>query len=174
MSFNIGKKLVNMENQNNTNDVGIWTELLNRFRKPWCSSFTSHFVIMVVLVGGMGIILSIFNFFLRGTSWWSIVENIVSYSLALAIPSSIPILQSTHKTNKKVSLIEITIGFCIIVPIAISIISYLFQLWAPPIICMLLSWCIWVIANCDNRDLNDQSFDEKIKNGIDKHGTGWN
>ena len=40
---------------------------------------------------------------------------------------------------------------------------------------MLLSWITWVIANYENTDLNDDSFEEKIKQEIAKnHAQGWN
>ena len=162
-----------MSNKANSNEMNICKELWYRLRKPWCMSFTLHFVLMVVVIGGLGIILSVFNYFMGDSSSWSITENIISYSLALAIPSTIPILQSTNRTNKKVSLIEVTIFFFILIPLALSIISYIFKSYILPIVCMAISWCVWVIANYENEDLNDSSFEEKIKKEIEQHGKDW-
>lgn len=155
-------------------EMNIVEELWHRLCKPWCTSFTLHFVLMVVIIGGLGIILSVFDYFMRDSQAWNITENIISYSLALVIPSTIPILQSSNKTNKKVSLIEVTIFFFILIPLGISIVSYVFRLSILPIICMVISWCVWIIANYENGDLNDSSFEEKIKKETRKHGKDWN
>ncbi|MED9996414.1 MAG: hypothetical protein UFP03_06425 [Paludibacteraceae bacterium] len=153
----------------------ILQELYSRFIKPWCFSFGWHFISMIILTGGAGVIMSIVNYYVRGTDSWNILENIISYSLALVIPSAASILQTFNKTTKKVSLIEFTISIFIVIPIILSILSYFFSLYFLPLICMLLSWIAWVIANYENTDLNDDSFEEKIKKEITKnHAQDWN
>ena len=153
----------------------ILKELYSRFIKPWCFSFGWHFISMIILTGGAGVIMSIVNYYVRGTDSWNILENIISYSLALVIPSAASILQTFNKTTKKVSLIEFTISIFIVIPIILSILSYFFSLYFLPLICMLLSWIAWVIANYENTDLNDDSFEEKIKKEITKnHAQDWN
>ena len=158
-----------------TESKNILKELYSRFIKPWCFSFGWHFIWMIILTGGSGVIMSIVNYYVRGTDSWNIPENIISYSLALIIPSAASILQTFNKTTKKVSLIEFTIIIFIVIPIILSILSYCFKLYYLPLICMLLSWITWVIANYENTDLNDDSFEEKIKQEIAKnHAQGWN
>ena len=157
------------------NKETVFDELLFRFRKPWCMSFTLHFILMIIIVGGLGIIFSLFNwFFQKDTSTWHIMENIISYSLALVIPSTILIFQSTNDTNKKVSWIEITVFFFILLPIILSIVSYLFECHILPFICMVISWIAWVVANYENANLNDSSYEEVIKEGKNQHGKDWN
>ena len=159
----------------NTKSNNILKELYKRFTKPWCFSFIWHFVFMIILIGGSGVIMSILNYCIRKTDSWNIIENIISYSLALIIPSAVSILQTFNKTTKKVSLIELTLCMFIIAPLIISILSYYFKIYWLPMICMLLSWIAWVIANYENTDLNDDSFEEKIKQDTaNNHGKGWN
>lgn len=164
-----------MDASSNPDDKNIFGEFWYRFRKPWCLSFALHFVLMIILIGGLGIILSILNYYFSDkASGWSIVENIVSYSLALVIPSTIPILQSFNRTSNKVSLLEITIFLFILVPIGISIVAYCFKIWWLPIVGVIVSWCGWIIANYENSSLNDRSFEETIREGANKHGQNWN
>ena len=63
-----------------TESKNILKELYDRFTKPWCFSFVWHFICMIIFTGGSGVIMSIVNYYVRGTDCWNIPENIISYS----------------------------------------------------------------------------------------------
>lgn len=163
-----------MANSNESDKKNVFGELWYRFKKPWCMSFALHFILMIILVGSTGIFLSLYDCVMgESDSPWVIMENIISYSLALVIPSTVLIFQSTNDTKKKVSWIEITVSFFIIIPIILSIISYRFKSYVLPFICLVISWFAWVVANYENDYLNDSSYEEVIKQGANKHGKDW-
>lgn len=161
-----------MENDNGLKE-NVINELWNRFKEPWCFSFGWHFFWYIILIGGLGIVLSIINCYLTKQFDWSIEQNIVSYSLAMVIPAASTIMKTFSKTNNKVGLIDVCSILFIVIPIALSILSYVFKSTLCTICCLVIAWVAWVIANYDNVNLNDKSFDERIKEETKKHGEGW-
>lgn len=156
------------------NNNSIFGELWSRFKRPWCTSFTIHFVIYIVFIGGLGVIASIFQYVNKQGEVWSIIENAITYSLALAIPSIVPILLSFNDTKNKSSLAQLSPFLCIVLPILLTFISYYYRVGWPAFICVVVSWVVWVISQYDNRSLNDKTFGERIEtNARTKHGQNW-
>ena len=153
----------------------IFGELWSRFKRPWCTSFTIHFVIYIIFIGGLGVFASFFQYINGKGEVWSITENAITYSLALAIPSIVPILLSFNDTKNKSSLAQISPFFCIVLPILLTFISYYYRICWPAFICVVVSWVVWVISQYDNRSLNDKTYGEDIEtNARTKHGQKWN
>lgn len=153
----------------------IFGELWERFKKPWCTSFTIHFLFYTVFIGGLGVFASLFQFINNKGDLWSITENMITYSLALAIPTIVPILLSFNDTKNKSSLAQVSPIVCIVLPILLTFISYYYKISWPAFICIVISWIVWVISQYDNRCLNDKTFGEDIEaNSRNKHGKSWN
>lgn len=174
MLYNIGKKQrSNKMKDINNSESNVFAELWFRFRKPWCFSFGWHFFWYIILIGGLGIVLSVIDCIINKKCDWSIEQNIISYSLAMVIPAASTIMKTFSKTNNKVSLIDVCSMLFIVIPIALSILSYVFRNTTCTICCMIIAWIAWIIANYDNVNLNDKSFDEKIKQETNQHGQNW-
>jgi uncharacterized protein YacL len=154
------------------NDINIFGEHWNSFKKPWCNSFVLYFFLVIILLGGFGVIASIFSF----SGIMNVTSNLSTYSIALLVPAIISILLSTHKSRNQVSYTIITVMVILIAALLLyfshngSIIGSIIA----SIVSTLLAWGYWVIANCDNIYLNDEAFHKKIANEIkDKHGRSW-
>lgn len=156
-----------------TNAKNILRKLLAKLKSPWSISFFLYFVFFVVLIGGLGVIFSFFQgLYNHSFNSWNIIENIITYSITLAFPAAIPLLQSIFKTENKVSLIILILSSLLLI-IGLSIISYIFKIAIPALICLVISWIIWIIANSENKSLQDKSFNETIKADLVKHGNNW-
>lgn len=153
----------------------IFGWLWHKFKKPWCISFTINFLCYTIFIGGLGVFASVFQFLNNKGEWWSITENVITYSLALAIPTIVPILLSFNDTKYKSSLTQISPIICIVLPILLTFFSYYYKISWPAFICLVISWIVWVISQSDNRNLNDKTFEEDIEaNARNKHGKNWN
>ena len=147
----------------------IFTELLNRFVKPWRKwSFVLYFVLIILLFGGMGVIVSIVDG-IKSKTIEGIVSNIMTYSLALLVPACITIiLQLFISAKNKVSLVIISfVGVSII-----SLVAWTHNIYVA-VGCIVLAWFFWVVANSDNVFLDDKAFEEKIKKEMGQHGKDW-
>lgn len=149
-------------------------ELLQRLVKPWSKSgFGIYFVVVIILFGGIGIWLSIYR---GGENVLSNVsDNMFTYSIALFVPAFInivlpPMLNFKHKLSWVVMIFLMLFIEIVLVIWSERMKDYIL----PAIISTLLSWAFWVIANCDNESLVDNSYDKTIKDGEAKHGRGWN
>ena len=156
-------------------DESFFQELLERFKAPWhTTSFVLYFIFVIVIFGGVGIWLS-FNQN-NGIQIKLIADNMMTYSIALSIPACIAIiLQYFPKANNKVSLIISTLSL-LLIEVAV-IFSFVFIDAGKIFIAafgILLSWFFWVIANSDNKYLNDKSYNETIENDLKNHGQSWN
>ncbi len=147
----------------------IYSELKGRFLRPWSThSFILYFLIIIILFGGMGVIVSICNA-INTDNWESVSLNLMTYSLALLVPSCISILlQYLPVAKNKVSLVILIIGILVIT----SLIAFAGNLIIA-IICMFFAWFFWVIANSDNTYLDDNAYDNSIKQDLEEHGKNW-
>ena len=71
----------------------------------------------------------------------------ITYSLALAIPTIVPILLSFNDTKNKSSLAQVSPIVCIVLPILLTFISYYYKISWPAFICIVISWIVWVITD---------------------------
>ena len=151
-------------------ESNIYNELKDRFLKPWgILSFKLYFFIIIILFGGMGVIVSIYRAFMEG-NWDGIPLNWMTYSLALLVPACIAILlQYLPSAKNKVSLVILSIA----VLVGTSLMAFTEKIIVA-IICMLLAWFFWIIANSDNTYLDDNAYDKGIKQDLDGHGKNWN
>lgn len=155
----------------------IFQEFWKRFKAPWCVAFTLYFIVVIIVMGGFGVILSILsNEFDPTQKMAHIASNFSTFSLALIMPAVISILLSFLQIQNKVSAILVCV-----VSIAISFgLLYLchntfggIALFCSLVNTVLALFC-WVIANHDNVLLNDKSYDNMVKTEIKKHGKDWN
>ena len=150
----------------------IFQELYEMFKKPWSIGFGLYFTLIVVILNGLGVLCAFcFN---KETLISSISQNLAIYSIALFAPSLIALfLQlSQNLIHNKVSFSIISIalltGEIYAIPIAYQG-NILFA-----IVSTLIAWFYWIIANRDNEYLNDESFDNLIKNNSKKYENRWN
>lgn len=152
-------------------ELNIFQEYWLRFKKPWCIAFKIYLVLVVVLLGGLGVLFSIFSSLEVSDSIEnvSIKEHLISsnlstYSIALLIPAVISILLSFHDLKNKVSSTLVSV-FIVLLSIGLLILSVnreVYSIYAA-IISFLLALFFWVIANHDNEYLNDESFEMMVK-----------
>ena len=157
----------------------IFQELYEMFKKPWSIGFgfapifgSFGCCLIVVILNGLGVLCAFcFN---KETLISSISQNLAIYSIALFAPSLIALfLQlSQNLIHNKVSFSIISIalltGEIYAIPIAYQG-NILFA-----IVSTLIAWFYWIIANRDNEYLNDESFDNLIKNNSKKYENRWN
>lgn len=148
----------------------IFQELWYRLKKPWTTSFILYFIVVIIIFGGSGVILSLI--YSPNNLKLNISSNLMTYSIALLVPACITILLGFFpKARNKVSLV--------ILIVAILGIEFLTIHWScsgaiiASIINTILAWIFWVIANADEIYLNDQSYDSIINKDIKDHGNEW-
>lgn len=157
---------------NTEQKYNVFKEHKDRFLKPWCHSFALYFGGIIIILGGIGVLVSIFS----GNDIMSITSNLSTYSIALLAPAIISISLSAHKSKYQVSwnivtaLVLLTAALLLYLSHGdnslISIIS--------SSISTLIAWAYWIIANYDNISLNDEAFHEKITTEIkENHATNW-
>jgi hypothetical protein len=153
----------------------IFNELLIRLRKPWKkTSFTLYFILVVVLFGGIGVIMSLF--FDNDPNKSGFISNLMTYSIALSVPACIAILlQYFPKAENKVSLVLLSVSLLLIQVIVIFIFYFLDKgQFLVASLSTVLSWVFWVIANADNVFLDDEAYDENINRNVNELGEQWN
>lgn len=154
----------------------IFSEWLEQFLSPWKHlSFVGFFFGFVILIGCVGIYPPIYRSFMEENySSWSIIENVLTYSIALIMPACVTlILNSFSRTEQKVSLIVYTILLFIVLPLALCLVSYLSHNAIPAIICFVLSLIVWILANHDNSGLLDASYEKNIKENVENNSKNW-
>lgn len=153
----------------------IFHELIYKFKKPWTeSSFVLYFVVVIVLFGGLGVIL----FFFQEPTYQNNVylctsQNLLTYSIALLVPAFVSMLaQYLPSSRKKLSLIIISVAVLVIEGFMVCWCYFSGALWAS-IISTLLAWFFWIVVNCDNNYLKDQTYDNDIRKGASKLSENW-
>lgn len=156
----------------NKSIINEWWE---QFLSPWKhSSFKWYFWGFVVAIGCIGIYPSLYRFILGETTFQEVAENIITYSLALIMPACVPILLSYYKIKQKVSLIVCSLICFVFLPIALVFLTYFFQIPLLVFPLLALAWFSWIVANHDNVDLIDETYNDKIKKETQKnHGANW-
>ncbi|OLQ21628.1 hypothetical protein [Tannerella forsythia] len=150
----------------------IFKELFRMLIQPWSIAFTLYFLFVIVVINGLGVLLCpiIYN---KDAILSNISQNLAIYSLALFAPSLIILIlqlvkdQIHHKPS-------FTIISVVLFGAQIYIIPAAYQgkiLYA--VLCTIIAWFYWIIANRDEEYLNDESFDNLIKNGTEQHGNHW-
>ena len=153
------------------NKKNIFQELWDRFKKPWNISFRLYFIFVIIIFGGLGVILSLI--YCTDNLKLNISSNLMTYSIALLVPACITILlQYLPKAQNKVSLVILIVAALVIEGFIIHW-SYSGAIIAS-ILSTILAWVFWVIANADEIYMNDQSYDNKIKEDIKEHAKNWN
>ena len=157
------------------NHKTIFGEFIGQFLSPWrYLSFNIYFWGFIVVIGGVGVYPSLYRYISEKVEFVDVSESIITYSIALIMPACVQIFLSVFRTEKKVSHVLCSLLLFCLLPLAITVISYIFNF---PLLCfalLLLSWFVWVVANHDNTDLFDETFNEKIRRESKiKHGKEW-
>lgn len=143
---------------------------------PWrYSAFVSYFVFIVIFFGGCGVFISIWDSY--KSCWYEkykIAQNIATYFMAIIAASVVDLNLSTSIKN---------IASLIINSIALLGIAFLLFLltystkssfaFLPAISGLIISLCVWILANADNEKLSDQSFYKKMRGNDIGHGNNW-
>lgn len=170
--FNIGKKIDNlMEEDFKT----IFHELIYKFKKPWTElSFVLYFTIVIVLFGGLGVILFFFQEPIdKSNTYLCTSQNLLTYSIALLVPAFVSMLaQGLPRSKKKLSLIIISVAVLVLEGFMVCWCYFSGALLAS-IISTLLAWFFWIVVNCDNIYLKDETYDNSIRKGASKLSKNW-
>lgn len=160
-----------------SNNYSIFRELLDRFKSPWHKkSFILYFILVILLLSGLGWIFQLFFHFHEKNLGQSVIENLMTYSISILAPAFISILlKYFHESSYKVSLIIITVFLLVTEGFIISF-SYDGISLGSVIgvtISVLVALFLWVIANADNVLLDDEAYDENIYKKVNEHGENW-
>lgn len=149
----------------------IFHELYCLFRKPWTVAFALYFGCVIVIINGIGVLCA-FKYS-KDNLISDLSQNLSIYSIALFAPSIIALILQLCQDQiyHKVSFAIISIFLIVLEFYAIPN-AYQGNL-ALAILCTIVAWIYWVIANRDNEYLSDESFDKLIKKGSNRHGKGW-
>lgn len=155
-------------------ELNIFQEYWERFKKPWCIAFSLYLVFVIIILGGLGVLFSIFSSLEINDAIESvnmkqhmISSNLSTYSIALLIPAVISILLSFYELKNKVSSIILSV-IIVLSSVALLVLSTnkeVYSIYAA-IFSFLLALFFWVIANHDNDYLNDAAFEKVIKNDM--------
>lgn len=155
-------------------ELNIFQEYWEQFKKPWCIAFSLYLVFVIVILGGLGVIFSIFSPLeindpveCSNMRLHMISSNLSTYSIALLIPAVISVLLSFYKLKNKVSSILLSV-ISILLSGALVFFSTNKERYSiyVAIFSFLLALFFWVIANHDNDYLNDAAFEKVIKNDM--------
>lgn len=140
-------------------------ELLDRFKLPWKHfAFKSYFFWIVIMFGGIGIGLTIYEELRNSVTHINIISKTIATTFVAIIASSLVDLNLSYNIKNIPSLIINSIGF-IAVSILLLILSFnLNGNWSllPAILGYLLALIIWILANADNDKLSDDSYLQNI------------
>lgn len=151
-------------------DDNILCELYHRIKSPWCWSFSLYFVIVIIIVGGIGIWLPILK---EGQICIaSLAVNVITYSCALIVPAAVSIILSMRDYKNKVSLILFVIFVLLLFAITVGCSVFAESLFSS-IVCLVFSLLFWIIANCNNPELSDSKFNESIKSKSQELSSNW-
>lgn len=143
---------------------------------PFNDLYLTYLVFFVLLIGGIGIWVSIFQEFNKEVAnYTNIVLNMGTYYLALITTSYIDITTNDKIVNKKSLQVYSFIFLFIVASIFFSsfflIDKYSLLLSS---IGIILGLFIWHLANCENEKFNDESYSAKIRAGAkNTHGKDW-
>lgn len=154
--------------------LNIFQEYWERFKKPWCIAFSLYLVFVIIILGGLGVLFSIFSSLEMNDTMENVnmkqhmvSSNLSTYSIALLIPAVISILLSFYELKNKVSsiILSVIIVLLSVALLVLSINKEAYSIYAA-IFSFLLALFFWVIANHDNDYLNDAAFEKVIKNDM--------
>lgn len=152
----------------------IFHELAHKFKRPWTElSFVLYFLLVIVLFGGLGVILFFFQPQSENNVYLNTSQNLLTYSIALLVPAFVTMLaQYLPSSRKKLSLIIIIVSVLVIEGFMVCWCYFSGALCAA-IISTLLAWFFWVVVNCDNIYLKDETYDNNIREGASKLSKNW-
>lgn len=151
----------------------IFKDLYLRIIEP-CKepSFVLYFIFMVVIFGGIGVFLSLFQYYQEEPLKY-VSQNMMTYAVALSVPAALTIfLHIIPHSDYKVSHIIMILSVLIL-----QIIAVCFSFWdghiIVAIVCTIISWIYWILANSCNSSLGDKSYHSQIKKDLQNHGSKW-
>ena len=99
-------------------------------------SFVLYFIFMVVVFGGIGVLLSLWQY-INGEPLMYVSQNMMTYAVALSVPAALTIfLHIIPHSDYKVSHIIITFSLLIL-----QIIAVCFSFWDGHLITTIMSAC---------------------------------
>lgn len=147
----------------------LYLKCLDPCKEP---SFVLYFIFMVIIFGGIGVILSLWQW-VNGEPMKYVSQNMMTYAIALSVPAALTIfLHIIPHSDYKVSHTILTVSILIIQIVAVCFSFWDGHLWIA-IICTIISWLYWILANSNNASLGDTSYNTQIKKDLKNHGANW-
>lgn len=148
-------------------------EIWSGFKKPWGKpSFVLYFIFVIVGFSGIGIFLSIYQYYNIG-NWECVAQNIMTYAVSISVPAALSIYLHVIPIQKhQVSHTIVTLAILLIQIIA-TCFSFTKGSMVFALLSVIVAWIYWIIANSTNRTLDDKSYSQTIKEEVAKHGQKW-
>jgi len=169
-SLGMKTKLKNMNSK-------FFDEIVERFKKPWDkTAFNLYFFVIVILYGGAGIIASMYQYFISTTEQniYSISQNMATYFIALTAASLVDIALDYNTKNKP------SFAISSIFTSGLVLILFLYayntkgtSAFILGFIGILISLFIWVLANYENKKLDDENYYKTVSDNSQDHGANW-
>ncbi|RYU91351.1 hypothetical protein EWM62_05265 [Mucilaginibacter terrigena] len=157
-------------------ETSFLQELYTRFKQPWSqSAFISYFILLVLLAGGFGVIISITECYHGNWDKPEIISKSMATYFVAVIGSSIVDLNLSYNI-KNVPSWQINSTGAVLISALLFYLSYNLNGWLsilPAFFGVLLAISIWVLANADNERLNDSAFFQKMRGKEEGHGNNW-
>lgn len=148
------------------------TEIKDRLRSPWCPLFLGY-LLLVFVIGGLGVLLSIFDTIVHFGNAPEIIKNIGVFFIAIFISSIVDLNLAESTINKKAFLVWSTLlGF---VSVTLLVLVYFIPTgWS--YVCaglgVLISLFAWILANSDS-DKFEESIYINLSGKNKGHGEDW-
>lgn len=154
---------------NTQHELNVFQDIWSRFCRPMRKlAFYLYFFPFIVILSGGGVILAYF----KEAGIDGLPLNLSTYAIALLIPSAMTIILELFKSKTNVPS---TISICVIIilsSVGFLVASYHDTLWAA-IANVLISWFLWIVANCDNEYMDDIAFSKNIKANVGELKSKW-
>ena len=142
-------------------DITFIDEQVERFKMPWKNfAFKSYFFWIVILFGGIGIGLTIFEEIRKSSPDFNTISKSIATTFVAIIAASLVDLNLSYNIKNVPSLIINSYGF---IGISILLLILSFNVkggWSlmPAILGYIIAILIWILANADNDKLSDDSY----------------
>lgn len=150
---------------------GFLNEQKERLMMPWRNSaFVSYFIWIIILFGGIGIGLTIFDEYNNCKFNINSISKSIATTFVAIIAASLADLNLSLNIKNVPSLTINSIGFFGLSILLMVLAFTIDSAWGlvPAILGYFIAIIIWVLANCDNEKLSDESYLQNIKNKVSK------
>ena len=147
--------------------------LLNRLKNPIKHpEYFIYFILVIVGVGAIGVYSAIIKGSIPDNKMDFIIANMASYFLAIVATGSVELVLSNEKYIGRA--IRLLAMFAVLINIALYFTSVAFSSVYISLTGVIIALLVWWIANAENTNIIEKSFDSQIRNeAYETHGKNW-